>query len=152
MSLDHCGPLSIVEIGCCTGNCVSLHLFCVERSLWSTLIIKEQLFTCLERCFVRKTSDQSSLLLNVKSFILTIQHMQKLWHATNLESLHIVHFVPKCKKIFELDFFFLSLFILFFYFFQVVNLMKPIVAASSHVLGNKDVDKGEDFCRIADCM
>lgn len=27
---------------------------------------------------------------------------------------------------------------------QVVNLMKPIVAASSHVLGSKDVDKGEN--------
>lgn len=29
---------------------------------------------------------------------------------------------------------------------QIVKLMKPIVAASSHVLGNKNVDKGEDFC------
>ena len=26
---------------------------------------------------------------------------------------------------------------------QIVKLMKPIVAASSHVLGNKDVDNGE---------
>lgn len=29
--------------------------------------------------------------------------------------------------------------------FQVVNLMKPIIATSSHVIGNKRVDKGEDF-------
>lgn len=29
--------------------------------------------------------------------------------------------------------------------FQVVKQMKPIVAASSHVLGNKDVDEGEDL-------
>lgn len=28
--------------------------------------------------------------------------------------------------------------------FQIVKLMKPIVAASSHVLGNKNVDEGED--------
>lgn len=35
--------------------------------------------------------------------------------------------------------------------------MKPIVAASSHVVGNKDVDKGEDFYghmqnNLSDCM
>lgn len=28
---------------------------------------------------------------------------------------------------------------------QIVKLMKPIVAASSHVLGNKNVDEGEAF-------
>ena len=29
--------------------------------------------------------------------------------------------------------------------FQVVKLLKPIVAASSHVVGAKNVDKGENF-------
>lgn len=29
--------------------------------------------------------------------------------------------------------------------FQIVKLMKHIVSASSHVLGNKNVDEGEDF-------
>ena len=32
-----------------------------------------------------------------------------------------------------------------FFRFQVIKLMKPIVAASSHVIGNKDVDEGENF-------
>lgn len=49
------------------------------------------------------------------------------------------------------------MFFFLFYLYQVVNLMKPIVAASSHVVGNKDVDKGEDFYghmqnNLSDCM
>lgn len=34
----------------------------------------------------------------------------------------------------------------FFLSFQIVKLMKPIVASSVHVVGNKDVDNGNDFC------
>lgn len=31
------------------------------------------------------------------------------------------------------------------FFCQIVKVMKPIVEASSHVLGNKKVDEGEDL-------